>query len=97
MMDQTFSCAIKQYNAEGHDGYQVFVGCPYIIDEENGQMLSTVILNYFRQLNVVRAISATNDQLHILKVMHRLRHEKGKNLGRIQPVIEGRVVDVSKQ
>jgi 5'-nucleotidase len=95
--DQIFTCAAKLYMVEGHDGYETLVECrPLIIDEENGQMLSTVLLNYFRELNIVRAITATEDQLRVIRVLHRLRKEKGKNLGRICPVLENRIVDVSK-
>jgi hypothetical protein len=81
---------------EDHDGYEVFKGCPYIIDEENGHMLSTMILNYFRELNTVRAITANHDQLLVLKVMHRLRKEKGKQLGRICPILDNRMIDVHR-
>ena len=41
------------YLAEGHDGYDVLKGNKYLIDDEAGQMMSTVVRRYLLGESVV--------------------------------------------
>jgi len=35
-----------EYCSEGNDGYTAFKGSKYLVDEENGQLLSAVVRKY---------------------------------------------------
>lgn len=32
--------------AEGHDGFECLIGCKYLIDDEQGQIMSTLVRRY---------------------------------------------------
>lgn len=41
-----YKVVMREYLAEGHDGYDVFKGNKYLIEDEAGQMMSTVVRKY---------------------------------------------------
>ena len=43
---RTYKVVTRQYMAEGHDGYNALKGCKYLIDEENGKLMSALVRQY---------------------------------------------------
>jgi 5'-nucleotidase len=89
---KTYKVATKAYMNDGKDGYTSFMNKPYVIDHESGQMLSTVFRNYLRQQQVVAALQETQEQ----KAVRLLRKEKGF-YAKLNPVVEGRIVDLNEK
>jgi hypothetical protein len=48
-----YSLATRQYMASGKDGYTALTESEYIIDEENGVLISTILRQYFLSLKVM--------------------------------------------
>ncbi|XP_012639516.1 snake venom 5'-nucleotidase-like [Microcebus murinus] len=46
--------AIKEYIANGKDGYSVLKSCPRMFDTETAQVLSTVVMNHFESIKIVQ-------------------------------------------
>jgi hypothetical protein len=44
---QKYKILTREYMAEGHDGYTAFKGKKYLIDDEGGNLMSTVVRKYF--------------------------------------------------
>ena len=36
----------REYMAEGHDGFEAFKGCRYLVDDESGELMSTIVRKY---------------------------------------------------
>ena len=43
---QMYKVVTREYMAEGHDGYSALKGCKYLIDEENGKLMSALVRQY---------------------------------------------------
>ncbi len=43
---QMYKVVTRQYMAEGHDGYNALKGCKYLIDDENGKLMSALVRQY---------------------------------------------------
>jgi 5'-nucleotidase len=41
-----YKIVTRGYMAQGHDGFSSLKGQPYLIGEEDGQMMSTIVRNY---------------------------------------------------
>jgi len=41
-----YRVVMREYLAGGHDGYVMFKGNKYLIEEEGGQMMSAVVRKY---------------------------------------------------
>ena len=41
-----YKVVTRQYMAEGHDGYDALKGCKYLIDDENGKLMSSLVRQY---------------------------------------------------
>ena len=41
-----YRVVMREYLASGHDGYDMFKGSKYLIEDEGGQMMSTVVRKY---------------------------------------------------
>ena len=41
-----YKIVTRQYMAEGHDGYSALKGCKYLIDDENGKLMSALVRQY---------------------------------------------------
>jgi len=104
--DQLYSLATKSYIADGKDGYDCFQGKRYIITEENGLILTTMIRNYISQLNTLSLWKSYHTEKTTLpKEVHNptvlraadkfLRKKHQPPL--ISPSVEGRIVAVKPQ
>jgi len=43
---KTYKIVTREYMAEGHDGFLPLKGHKYLIDDESGQMMSTIVRKY---------------------------------------------------
>lgn len=41
-----YKVVTRQYMAEGHDGYSALKDCKYLIDDENGKLMSALVRQY---------------------------------------------------
>jgi hypothetical protein len=41
-----YKVVTRQYMAEGHDGYEALKGCKFLIDDENGKLMSALVRQY---------------------------------------------------
>ncbi|THD28102.1 Snake venom 5'-nucleotidase [Fasciola hepatica] len=82
-LDKSYRLCVKHYMAEGKDGYDVLRDCPVLLDDENGPILSTLIQNYFRTVQVIKGFqrSRTNHRQSIVSIVERQRllEQTGKN------------------
>ncbi|XP_072461140.1 mannosylglucosyl-3-phosphoglycerate phosphatase-like [Notamacropus eugenii] len=51
---QVYLLAIKEYIANGKDGYIMLKSCPRMFDTETAQTLSTVVLNHFESVKIMQ-------------------------------------------
>jgi hypothetical protein len=74
-----YNIVTREYMAEGHDGYLALKGNKYLIDEEQGQLMSGIVRKY---LHIPRRLYV--DEVWIPETIHRiaLREEDGSS-GRI--------------
>ncbi|XP_054842673.1 trifunctional nucleotide phosphoesterase protein YfkN-like [Eublepharis macularius] len=49
-----YRLAVKEYLANGKDGYVMFQDCPRMFGTETAQMLFTVVMNHFESIKIVR-------------------------------------------
>ena len=42
-----YKIVTREYMAQGHDGFSALKGNTYLIDDENGQMMSSLVRKYF--------------------------------------------------
>ncbi|KIY43682.1 Metallo-dependent phosphatase [Fistulina hepatica ATCC 64428] len=52
-----YKIVTREYMAQGHDGYSSLLGRKYLVEEEAGQMMSTIVRRYLMGLNFVNHIS----------------------------------------
>lgn len=52
-----YKVCTKSYLSKGKDGYKVFSKATVVVDEENGLVLSTIVRNHFRSINIVRGVT----------------------------------------
>lgn len=43
---RTYRIVTREYMATGHDGYTALLGHEYLIDDENGQLMSSLVRKY---------------------------------------------------
>ncbi|KAG6854980.1 hypothetical protein C0991_009803 [Blastosporella zonata] len=44
--DRTYKIVTREYMAQGHDGFLAFKGQPYLVDDESGQLMSSIVRKY---------------------------------------------------
>uniref|UniRef100_A0A8C5KQG2 Ecto-5'-nucleotidase n=1 Tax=Jaculus jaculus TaxID=51337 RepID=A0A8C5KQG2_JACJA len=49
---KVYLLAIKEYIANGKDGYSMLKSCPRMFDPETAQVLSTVVMNHFESIKI---------------------------------------------
>ncbi|XP_061464580.1 trifunctional nucleotide phosphoesterase protein YfkN-like [Rhineura floridana] len=54
--NHVYQLAIKEYLANGKDGYVMFQNCSRVFDTETAQTLSTAVINHFDSIKIVRGI-----------------------------------------
>ncbi|XP_038621776.1 mannosylglucosyl-3-phosphoglycerate phosphatase-like isoform X1 [Tachyglossus aculeatus] len=52
--NKVYLLAIKEYIANGKDGYTMLKSCPRLFDSESAQTLSTVVMNHFESIKIVQ-------------------------------------------
>ncbi|KAF7800272.1 hypothetical protein EIP86_011519 [Pleurotus ostreatoroseus] len=55
----------REYMAAGHDGFDVFKGKTYLVDEESGQMMSTIVRKYLLGCRFINRMSRIQSQERI--------------------------------
>ncbi|KAM9254036.1 snake venom 5'-nucleotidase-like [Dugong dugon] len=51
---KVYLLAIKEYIANGKDGYTMLKSCPRMFDTETAQVLSTVVMNHFESIKILQ-------------------------------------------
>ncbi|XP_012880689.1 PREDICTED: 5'-nucleotidase-like [Dipodomys ordii] len=51
---KVYLLAIKEYIANGKDGYSMLKSCPRMFDTETAQILSTVVMNHFESIKILQ-------------------------------------------
>lgn len=54
-MFKEYILATKVFLAEGRDGYTMFKNCSYVIDEESGPSLFTIVENHFKTIQQIKS------------------------------------------
>ncbi|XP_071958533.1 uncharacterized protein [Antedon mediterranea] len=54
--NKVYRFCTKDYIAKGKDGYSVLKNCEYLVDEENGPILSTIVQNHFASVKMVKGL-----------------------------------------
>ncbi|KAG6874324.1 hypothetical protein C0995_001549 [Termitomyces sp. Mi166 len=44
---RTYKIVTREYMAQGHDGFLALKGKPYLVDDESGQLMSSIVRKYF--------------------------------------------------
>ncbi|EJD53251.1 Metallo-dependent phosphatase [Auricularia subglabra TFB-10046 SS5] len=65
-----FRVVTREYLAQGHDGFEPFKGYPYLIDDENGIIMSTIVRRFLlgsQYIHVLRQMEAkkADAQVHL--------------------------------
>lgn len=42
-----YKIVTREYMAQGHDGFVALKGKPYLVDDESGQLMSSIVRKYF--------------------------------------------------
>lgn len=91
-LEKKYSAATKAYIAEGNDGYDTLVGCEILIDEENGVLLSCLVRKFFIEMKVIQRFG--HRKISVCKALAKWEHKKAPSLYTVQPVVQGRIVNV---
>ncbi|KAI9509971.1 Metallo-dependent phosphatase [Russula earlei] len=69
----TFRILTREYMAQGHDGFTPFRGNKYLIDDESGQITSTVVRKYLLGSRFVTRLARSNESReHLDEETHRI-------------------------
>ncbi|PVD21258.1 hypothetical protein C0Q70_19429 [Pomacea canaliculata] len=55
-LDKCYRVVTKEYLATGHDGYDVFRECEWLVNDEQCPALSTAVQNYFESVQIYQGI-----------------------------------------
>ncbi|KAI0818817.1 Metallo-dependent phosphatase [Irpex lacteus] len=55
----------REYMAEGHDGFEAFKGAKYLVDDESGELMSTIVRKYLLGSRFVNRMSRMQPQQRI--------------------------------
>ncbi|KZV84073.1 Metallo-dependent phosphatase [Exidia glandulosa HHB12029] len=53
---EKYRVVTREYLAQGHDGFEPFKGYPYLIDDENGIIMSTIVRRYLLGSQYIHAL-----------------------------------------
>ncbi|KAI0078996.1 Metallo-dependent phosphatase [Panus rudis PR-1116 ss-1] len=76
-----YKIVTREYMAEGHDGFTPFKGQPHLIDDESGQMMSTIVRKYLlgcRFVNRMARLSSESSDLIHEETATVIRREKAR-------------------
>lgn len=90
-----------RYMLEGKDGYDCFKHKEYIVDPDNGQLLSLMLRNYFRKLEIAAAVRhavRTPQEVARDKFKEIVMKKNGKvrHVAVIAPKKDGRILNVAE-
>ncbi|KAG6878789.1 hypothetical protein C0993_008088 [Termitomyces sp. T159_Od127] len=54
---RTYKIVTREYMAQGHDGFLALKGKPYLVDDESGQLMSSIVRKYFLGSHFVNMMS----------------------------------------
>lgn len=94
---QQYTLATKPYLTEGKDGYDSLAGHPWVVDQEHGVMITTLIRNYFKKLGVIEKWQMATPALRaIRKLTHKEGHEhKSGDVVSFASELDGRITQQS--
>ncbi len=105
-LSKIYSMATKPYMLEGKDGYECFKGKEFIVDRDNGQLLSLMLRNHFRKIHIASAVRhavrspqeiARDKFKEIALRSSKDAEKKEKNLATISPTSDGRITNLAEQ
>ncbi|KAF7295257.1 25S rRNA adenine-N(1) methyltransferase [Mycena indigotica] len=67
---QTFKIVTREYMAEGHDGFEALKRGRHLIDDESGQIMSTLVRKYLMGSHFVNIMSKLVSSSHELANLH---------------------------
>ena len=92
--DREYQLATRLFMAEGKDGFHCLEDSPYLVDEENGMLLSTLVRHHLSQIRVVNAFSSKHKLLCKYANIWRKRSEKvdfNRHFIEVAPKVDGRL------
>ncbi|XP_028638873.1 snake venom 5'-nucleotidase-like [Grammomys surdaster] len=101
---KVYLLAVKEYIANGKDGYSMFRSCPRTFDPETAQVLSTVVMNHFESIKILQgkkkclsghrmSLITTTNKSPSLTAFEEETHEPSGVIA--VPGIEGRIFHIS--
>ncbi|KAI0683632.1 Metallo-dependent phosphatase [Cytidiella melzeri] len=60
-----YKLVTREYMAQGHDGFEAFKGSKYLVDDESGQLMSTIVRKYLLGCRFVNRMSKMKSQERI--------------------------------
>ncbi|XP_033113355.1 uncharacterized protein LOC117113950 [Anneissia japonica] len=104
--NKVYRLCTKNYIAKGKDGYTVFKDCEYVVDEENGPNLFTIVQNHFASVMIVKGLKpcrsghrqslislAKKPSFLTEASLKRVEHDKCT----IAPEVEGRITQMDEE
>ncbi|CAL1704058.1 unnamed protein product [Somion occarium] len=76
-----YAIVTRQYMAEGHDGFTPLKGSKYLVDDESGQMMSTIVRKYLlgcRFVNHMSRLAKSSDDLLHFETAQLINREKAR-------------------
>ncbi|KAI6116926.1 Metallo-dependent phosphatase-like protein [Pisolithus croceorrhizus] len=67
---RTYKIVTRQYMVEGHDGFMPLVGRKYLVDDENGQLMSALVRKYLLGRRFVNSMTRLSHQTMGLNLLH---------------------------
>ncbi|KAG6812759.1 hypothetical protein H0H92_000674 [Tricholoma furcatifolium] len=60
--DQNYKIVTREYMAQGHDGFWALKGKRYLVDDESGQLMSSIVRKYLLgKLSVIRSVTTSSN------------------------------------
>ncbi|TFL07384.1 Metallo-dependent phosphatase [Pterulicium gracile] len=87
-----YKVVTRQYMADGHDGFEALKDKKFLVDDENGQMMSTLVRRYLMGCHYVNKMARLSDQSEeeIARHLHKqtqsiiqVERASRKNVGRL--------------
>lgn len=100
-LERLYSVCTKLYLSNGKDGYDAFVGCKVLVDDECCPVLPTLVRNHFTALSVLNGFNGLSRRYGhtFMKAVHKLETmAKKKKTGAlyVEPKLDGRIAVKSK-
>ncbi|XP_020897709.1 5'-nucleotidase isoform X2 [Exaiptasia diaphana] len=101
-LKKLYTLCTKSYIAKGKDGYDVFLECKVVVDEEDGQIISTVVQNHFESINILKGVKLSKSKHRQSIVMKHTGDSRASILDAekhhvmIDPKVEGRIINVKE-